>query len=83
MRPHMYKDESQRCKSPADGGEGGEEQSGRNSLWCGYIIVVLNTVPSSLSHSPGVAQMGKRGGRAPEQRWRALLLGGEHTAPRR
>lgn len=38
---------------------------GTLSLWCGYIIVVLNRVISSLSHFPGVAQMGKRGGRAP------------------
>lgn len=58
------------------------------SLWCGYIIVVLNRVISSLSHSPGVAQMGKRGGRAPgimlaciaAARWaeRTELLAGEH-----
>lgn len=92
QKPRIYKDESQRSKSPADGGESGEEQSGRNSLWCGCIIVVLNRVISSLSHSPGVAQMGKRGGRAPgimlaccaAARWgqRAELLAGEQKSTR-
>lgn len=92
IRPHIYKKERQRCKSPADGGESGEEQSGRNSLWCGYIIVVLNRVISSLSHSPGVAQMGESGGRAPgimlacfaAARWGqgAELLAGEQKTTR-
>lgn len=40
-------------------------QSGWHSFWCGYIIVVLNLVISSLSHYPGAGQMGKRGGSAP------------------
>lgn len=51
--------------SPVEEGESEVVQSGWHSFWSGYIIVVLNLVISSLSHYPGVGQMGKRGGSAP------------------
>lgn len=41
------------------------EKSRVGGTLSGYVIVALNRVLSSLSHSPGVAQMGERGGRAP------------------
>jgi len=48
--------------SPA---EGVQKYKVGGSLWRGYIIMALNPVISSLSHYPGVGQMGTRGGSAP------------------
>lgn len=46
---------------PVQGGETEEVQSGWHSFYCGYIIVILNLVTSSLSYYSGVGQIGKHG----------------------
>lgn len=63
-KPHIYRDESQGCTHQLKEDKVKKCRVG-GTLWCGYIIVVLNLVISSLSHYPGVGQMGKDGGSAP------------------